>query len=127
MTKQELKEEILKWYEPSEEELTKHGDDVDEFLIDWVDTLIEETLDGGSNWNDAIEFIVFNCNHKIKGVRAYKRQNGVSFMETIDLPKEKNNKRTGKTNQISCGTYDNIISAIKARKKAEKRRQVKVD
>ncbi len=59
MQKAKLREEILEWYSAKDTEQT-----TDEFLIDWVDTLIEETLSGGSNWNNEIEFITLNCNHK---------------------------------------------------------------
>ena len=106
LEKENLRKEILKWYSSTDTKQT-----TDDFLIDWVDTLIEETLSGGSNWNNEIEFIVLNCNHKIKGVRVYKGKTKISYMATIDVP-----KGNGKTNQLSCGTYPTIIEAIKARK-----------
>ena len=106
LEKENLRKEILKWYSSTDTNQT-----TDDFLIDWVDTLIEETLSGGSNWNNEIEFIVLNCNHKIKGVRVYKGKKKISYMATIDVP-----KGNGKTNQLSCGTYPTIIEAIKARK-----------
>lgn len=109
MEKFELRETILKWYDAKDNNLSD-----DDFLIDWVDTLIEETLSGGSDWNDEIEFIVLNCNHKIEGVRVYKGKKKNTYMATIDIPKE-----NGKTNQMSCGTYSTIIEAIKARKNAK--------
>ena len=90
MNKTELRKTILEWY--SADDNTQQSDD--EFLVDWVDTLIEETLDGGSNWNNEIEFIVFNCNHKIEGVRVYNGKTKTSYMATIDVP-----KGNGKTNQ----------------------------
>ena len=110
LKKTELRKEILQWYSAMDTEQTN-----DEFLIDWVDTLIEETLSDGSNWNDEIEFIVLNCNHKVEGVRVYNGKKKVSYMATIDIP-----KGNGKTNQLSCGTYPTIIEAINARKKAKK-------
>lgn len=109
MKKAQLREEILKWYSARDTDQT-----MDEFLIDWVDTLIEETLSDGSNWNNEIEFIVLNCNHKIKGVRVCNGKKRTTFMATIDVP-----KGNGKTNQLSCGTYSTIIEAIKARKNAK--------
>ena len=109
MGKTKLRELILEWYSARDTQQT-----TDEFLIDWVDTLIEETLSGGSNWNNEIEFIVLNCNHKIEGVRVYKGKKKISYMATIDVP-----KGNGKTNQLSCGTYTTIIEAIKARKNAK--------
>lgn len=112
MKKAKLRELILEWYATRDTEQT-----TDEFLIDWVDTLIEETLSGGSNWNNEIEFIVLNCNHKIEGVRVYKGKKKISYMATIDVP-----KGNGKTNQLSCGTYPTIIEAIKARKSAKESR-----
>lgn len=66
MSKSELRKTILDWYDKED---TQQSDD--EFLVDWVETLIEETLSGGSNWNAEVEFIVANCNHKIEGVRPY--------------------------------------------------------
>lgn len=107
--KTELRQIILEWY--SAEDTPQ---ETDAFLADWVDTLIEETLSGGSNWNNEIEFIVLNCNHKIKGVRVYRGKKKISYMATIDVP-----KGNGKTNQLSCGTYPTIIEAIKARKNAK--------
>jgi hypothetical protein len=107
--KAKLRELILEWYSTRDTQQT-----TDEFLIDWVDTLIEETLSGGSNWNNEIEFIVLNCNHKIEGVRVYQGKKKISYMATIDVP-----KGNGKTNQLSCGTYPTIIEAIKARKNAK--------
>lgn len=109
MKKAKLRELILEWYSARDTEQT-----TDEFLVDWVDTLIEETLSGGSNWNNEIEFIALNCNHKIEGVRVYKGKTKTSYMATIDVP-----KGGGKTNQLSCGTYPTIIEAIKARKNAK--------
>lgn len=88
-----------------------------ELLVDWVDTLIEETLADGFNWNNEIEFIVLNYNHKIKGVRVYNGKNKTTYMATIDIPKE-----NGKTKQLSCGSFSTIIEAIKTRKEAEKNR-----
>ena len=109
MKKMQLKEEILNWYFARATDQT-----VDEVLIDWVDTLIEETLAGGSNWNEEIEFIVLNCHHKVEGVRVYRGKTKTTYMATIDVP-----KGNGKTNQVSCGTYPTIIEAIKARKNAK--------
>ena len=87
-----------------------------ELLTDWIDTLIEETLSEGSNWNDEIEFIVTNCNHKIKGVRVCRGKKRITYMATIDV-----SKGNGKTNQLSCGTFPTIIRAIKARKIAKEK------
>lgn len=116
--KEELRKSIMAWYDADEKD--NEYDSVDDFLIDWVDTLIEETLADGSNWNDEIEFIVLNCNFKIKGVRVCKGKKGITYMATIDLPKD-----NGKTNQVSCGTYSTIIEAIKARRMAEEVRKPK--
>lgn len=113
MKKAKLREEILEWYSAKDNTYQT----TDEFLIDWLDTLIEETLSDGSNWNNEIEFIVLNCNHKIEGVRVYKGKKKISYMATIDVP-----KGSGKTNQLSCGTYSTIIEAIKARRKAKESR-----
>ena len=107
--KENLRKEILKWYSVMDTEQT-----TDDFLVDWLNTLIEETLSGGSDWNNEIEFIVLNCDHKIEGVRVYKGKKKISYMATIDVP-----KGNGKTNQLSCGTYPTIIEAIKARKNAK--------
>lgn len=109
MDKRELRKEILRWYDAENSAVSD-----DEFLIDWIDTLIEETLCDGSNWNDEIEFIVLNCNHKIEGVRVYNGKKKTTYMATIDIPKE-----NGKTKQLSCGTYSTIIEAIKARRRAK--------
>lgn len=89
-----------------------------ELLVDWIDTLIEETLANGFNWNNEIEFIVLNCNHKVKGVRVNNGKKRTTYMTTIDIP-----KGNGKTKQLSCGTYSTIIEAIKSRRKAEENRQ----
>lgn len=112
VTKQELRQEILNWYSADN---TQQSDD--EFLTDWIGTLIEETLSDGSNWNDEIQFIVLNCNVKIEGVRVYVGKHKTSFMATIDIP-----KGNGKTNQVSCGTFPTIMEAIKARKIAKESR-----
>lgn len=88
-----------------------------ELLLDWVDTLIEESLADGFNWTKEIELIVLNYNHKVKGVRVYNGKNKTTYMATIDIPKE-----SGKTKQLSCGSFPTIIEAIKARKEAETNR-----
>lgn len=111
--KKELKKEILDWYCAQDTNQTTN-----EFLTEWVHTLIEETLSGGSNWNNEIEFIVLNCNYKIEGIRVYKGKKKISYMATIDVPKE-----NGKTNQLSCGTYSTIIEAIKVRQKIKANKQ----
>lgn len=89
-----------------------------ELLTDWIHTLIEESLSGGFDWSDEIEDIVLNYNHKVRGVCVYKGKKGVTYMATIDLP-----KGNGKTMMRSCGTYNTIVEAIKARKRAEEHRK----
>lgn len=113
MTKQEVRTMILKWYDAEDTSQTD-----DEFLVDWVDTLIEETLSDGSDWNEEIEFIVQNCNHKIKGVRVFRGKRKTTYMATFDVP-----KNNGKTLQVSCGSYPTIMEAIRARKDAEEKRE----
>ena len=122
VTKQKIKEKIIKRYALNKSDLREYGEDEDLFISDWVDVMIEETLSGNFDWNKEIEFIYFNCNHKIRGIRAYVKPHRISYMATIDLPIIKNGKRTGGTHQISCGTFTNITLAIKARKDAEKKR-----
>lgn len=94
-------------------------DSEQELLLDWMDTLIEETVADGSDWSSELQEIAARCNKSIRGVRIYFGKKRNSYTATIDLPKNKGSK---KTLQFSCGTFNTLAEALKARSAAEEAR-----
>lgn len=86
---------------------------VDELLKDWLNTLVEDSVSGGANWEKEICFIVLHISIRIKNISPYRRKNGrYVFMAAIDARNPKNPRQT---KQLSCGNYSSIINAIRSR------------
>lgn len=82
-------------------------------LADWLPTLFESHVAGDSAWSDEVEFIYTAIlkKHPI-GILPYPGKKATRWMATYDLPK---NDGSGKTKQISLGTYATITDAMCAR------------
>ena len=85
----------------------------DELLADWLDTLVEDTLSGGSNWEEEIKFIVLNTPARIKNIFPHPQKDGsYTFMAAVNA---NDPEKPGQTRQFSCGSYASILKAIRGR------------
>lgn len=89
---------------------------VDALLIDWLDTLVEESLADGRNWNDEMEFIVNHCDVHLKNIIPYKKKDG-SYNYSV-LVNPKNPEKKNDTRQLSAGTCTTLLGALRKRKVA---------
>ena len=85
----------------------------DELLADWLDTLVEDTLSGGSDWEEEIKFIVLNTPARIKNIFPHPQKDGsYKFMAAVNA---NDPEKPGQTRQFSCGSYTSILKAIRGR------------
>lgn len=95
---------------------------VDDLLVDWIDTMVDERVCGGCGWNGEISYILKSNIHRFTGIKLLNNKKSVKFHVYIDLTHD------GKSKCHSVGNYSDAYYAILARRFGEElRRKLKAN